>query len=219
MSATQIDGVFYINLDFRIDRQENMARQLKNCKWPVSRISAVRLENGPQEAGIKLQPQLAERIHVASIWLSHKVAIENAIEAGQSGASILLEDDVRVADSFWSDELNLPDSLPEDWEIIFYSPRYRVNKNGPLKDYKGKKWMDAPHGDKPVLLKKLRGTYIMTGAHFVVFKNRTVMGSVLDKMIATEEVYDVDRFYMAEFNTYGIDSKLIGTGPFGSDHD
>ena len=218
MSSINIDAVFYINLDFRTDRLENINRQLRDCRWDTKRISAVRLEGSANDAGLKLQPQLEGKTHVASIWLSHQKALNEALKQDNGGAFILLEDDVRIADDFWSDTLQVSESLPKDWDIIFFSPRYRVNKNGPLKDYVGKKWLDAPTGKDPVLLRSLRGKYIMTGAHFVVFKNAAVIEKVLKKMAALPEIYDVDRFYLAEFNTYGIDNKKIGTGPFGSDH-
>ena len=219
MSTIDVEGVFFINLDSRTDRLENITRQVRDCHWDVSRISAIRLEDEIGDLVLKLQPHLGDKVHVASIWLSHQKALKAALKNSNNGAIILLEDDVRVSDQFWSDKLQLPDNLPEDWEIIFFSPRYRVNKNGPLKDYNGKKWLDAPHGTEPVLLRSLRGKYVMTGAHFVVFKDSQVIRKVLDRMALTNEVYDVDRFYLAEFNTYGIDNKKIGTGPFGSDHD
>lgn len=219
MPAIDVDNVFFINLDFRTDRLDHIKQQVKSCKWGVTRISATRLNDGDLERkSLKLQPQLAGKIHVASIWLSHRDALSAAIAKGRDGASILLEDDVKIADNFWTETLKLPDGLPDDWEIIFLSPRYRVNPNGPLKGHTGKKWLDAPSGDKPVLLKSLRGKYIMTGAHFVVFRNNQVIQKVLDKMSSTSELYDVDRFYLAEFNTYGIDNKKVGTGHLGSDH-
>lgn len=219
MSNVNVSNLFYINLDFRKDRKENIERQLKKCKWKATRVSAVRLEKDASEIGLKLQPHLVEKIHVAGIWQSHKVVLQKSLESQKEGVTILLEDDVRVDDGFWSEKLNLPKELPNDWEIILYSPRYRVNRNGPLKDYKGKKWLDAPTGTKPALLKKLRGKYIMTGAHFVVFNGNEVIRKVLTQMNQVDEVYDVDRFYLGEFNTYGIDEMKIGTGPFGSDHE
>lgn len=219
MPSIDVKGVYFINLDIRPDRLEHMQNQLKNCKWAVTRIPAVRLENEPEELGYKLIPRLEGKKHVVSIWLSHRKALESALLDDVDGSVILLEDDVRVDSNFWSNEFELPEELASNWEILFFSPRYRVNSNGPLNNQTGSKWLKAPMGQGPVLLNSIRSKYVCTGAHFVVFKNSTVIKKVLEKMDTMEELYDVDLFYLGSFKTYGIDNPKIGTASvLGSDH-
>tara|TARA_R110001592_G_scaffold39563_1_gene130242 strand:+ start:1352 stop:2014 length:663 start_codon:yes stop_codon:yes gene_type:complete len=214
-----VKGVYFINLDIRPDRLENMHKQLSSCKWDVTRVPAVRLEKEPAEIGYKLIPRLEGKKHVLSIWLSHRKALELALTNVQNEALILLEDDVKIDSTFWKDKLELPEKLPENWEILFFSPRFRVNKNGPLKNQTGSKWLKAPFGKEPVLLNSVRSKYVCTGAHFVVFRNSSVIKKVIEKMDSMDEIYDVDLFYLGSFKTFGIDNPKITTNSsLGSDH-
>jgi hypothetical protein len=60
--------------------------------------------------------------------------------------------------------------------------------------------------------------YVISGAHFVVFRNVDVIERILEKMNSLQEIYHVDYFYASEFLTFGIDDKNVMAGGFGSDN-
>jgi hypothetical protein len=64
----------------------------------------------------------------------------------------------------------------------------------------------------------LRAEYVVSGAHFVIFKNAAVVSRVIGAMEAALEVYHVDHFYVAEFSTFGIDVSGVAGSGFGSDN-
>ena len=217
-----VGGVVYINLDSRTDRNENMLGQLSDCRWPIERLSATRLERDPEEHGLKMLPRLAGRRGVASIWLSHKAAIERLSEHATSDDEVfvLLEDDVVINNEFWLEKLQLPAGLPPDWELLLLTPKYRWRDiEAAPEDERNRNYAKAPSGGKPTLLSKALKTYLVSGAHFVVFRNRKILRDVIAKMEATPELFDVDLFYARALKSYGVRNRHISSGGFGSDHD
>ncbi len=206
--------ISYINLDYRQDRNEHMLRTLAACPCPFRRIAATRLDRPPEDLGIGMVPRLRGAAGVASIFLSHQKALEDALEAGVSGRFALLEDDVRIDAPFWEMEPEelFPDS---EFDILFLSPRYRRKAPGPNGE---RIYVAKPYGYGFVNLSDAMKDYIVTGAHFLVFPNRSAIVRVLDKMHACTEHMDVDLFYMLTANCLGLHLECIGTAPLGSDH-
>ena len=218
-SEIEIDRVYFINLAMRSDRLKHMRRQLKQCSWPTERIEAIRLEEDPVDLGLKVIPRLEGQRHFVGIWLSHRKALEAASGRDEEGAFILLEDDVRVRPDMWGAKLSLSVSLKSDWEILLLSPRYRKNlAQSNNSEPSGRKWIKAPLGDQPVLLRSIRSKFICSGAHFCVFRNKDVVHKVLALMAACDRLYDVDLFYISRFITYGVDDERVTTAHYGSDH-
>lgn len=214
-----IDLLLYINLDYREDRRIHMEHQLVECPWPVERLSATRLEVSPEEAGINMHPTLTGKRGVASIWLSHKKALTKFLLNAKTDAFVLLEDDVVIFNEFWSHNSDLLSGLSADWEIVLLTPKYRYRKKIEIPESEvGKKYARPPNGRKPVFLPNAAKKYIITGAHFCIFRNSDVVKKVLKRMELTEEIYDVDKFYVLNFNSYGVQANHISSGGFGSDH-
>lgn len=215
----KIDHVYFINLDDRQDRLNHMESQLSACPWPHSRISAIRLESEPEKIGLKMVPSLQGRRSVASIWLSHQKALEEALNHGGTDSFIILEDDVHIGQAYWKKAFTLPQSLPKNWDMILLSPKYRSRNKDLEGQEKRKKFIRAPVGQSPVLMKGAMKEYICTGAHFFVFRSRLIIERILKKMKGTQKLYHVDRFYMRETKSYGIYFPEIWAGGLGSDHE
>lgn len=213
-TIVDIDHAYFINLASRTDRLLHMQATLSRCPWPSTRIDAVRLEKPAEELGYRLVPRLHGSTHVVSIWLSHRKLLETALQAPGDGAIVLLEDDVQIKDDFWSRRIRLP-RLPSNWQLAILSPRYRRT---PASTAPGEsKWVKAPFGRKPVQLSTQR-EFISTGAHFVIFRDRSVVRSVIEKMDAVSEMFDVDLLYHKRTVAYGLHDERISAGGFGSDH-
>jgi GR25 family glycosyltransferase involved in LPS biosynthesis len=218
-SEIEIARVYFINLAMRSDRLNHMRKQLEQCSWPTERIEALRLKEDPADLGIKVIPRLEGQRHFVGIWLSHRRALAAASERDEEGAFILLEDDVCVRPDIWGAKLSLSVNLKSDWEILLLSPRYRNNLTQSTKsEFSGRKWIKAPFGSQPVLLRSIRSSFVCSGAHFCVFRNRDVVHKVLAQMAACDQLYDVDLFYISRFFTYGVDDERVTTAHYGSDH-
>lgn len=218
---TEIDvsRVYFINLASRTDRLEHMHRQLKGCPWPVERVEAVRLDQDPRELGYEVLPRLQGQWHFVGIWLSHMRALENAMEHGEPGAIIVLEDDVRIRPDLWATRLSLSAKVAGPWDIIFLSPRYRQNTNGKTMSHsKVRKWVKVPFGTQPVLLQSIRSSFVCTGAHFCIFHDLDTVRKVVSLMKECPQLCDVDLFYLSQFRTYGLDDPRISTAALGTDH-
>jgi len=156
---------------------------------------------------------------VASIWLSHKDALEKFSAINGSGGYLLLEDDVAIASTFWTSKKDYLKGLPSDWEVVLLSPRYRYRRpEDASPEEQGKRLAKSPNGDAPVFLPQAAKKYIITGAHFCIFRNKMVVDKVLEKLKSSAQVCDVDNFYVVNFKTYGIRCSEIGTAGFSSDH-
>jgi hypothetical protein len=200
-----------------------MESLLSGAKWKCERLSATRLAESPESIGLKMIPRLAGHKGVASIWLSHQRALNRFLavseESEKSGAYVLLEDDVNVLNpAYLKNPLPLPTGLSGDWEIILLSPRFRWNnkKKMPPED-KGKAFVTPFRIRTWINLKKARENFIITGAHYVIFRNRAVVSKVLDRM-KERSLHDVDGFYASNFKTYGIRLPEVTAGGFDSDH-
>lgn len=219
----QIDKCIWINLDHRVDRKEHMEDLLKECEWSHERLSATRLEGDLSLHNIEMIKRLEGKNGVASIWISHKRALETILNGGVSHSAVILEDDLRLPEPqrFWAanDKLQLPNGLDDNWEILFLSPKYRY-KNKDIAQKNGCETYFAPPPSEEMAVKfsEYQDIFIITGAHFVVFKNSEVIESVIKKMNETQYLFDVDEFYVKTFNTYGYSTASVTHGGFGSDH-
>lgn len=205
-----IDLVSYINLDHRLDRDQHMRDTLRMCPFQVSRVSAIRLKTTPEQAGIKMKPGMEGLAGVASIFLSHKRALQQALKNGVEGSFVLLEDDVKVDFSLWSEEIVR--YLPSvDFDVTFLTPRIKSRRgDNPQSSYFRK-------GDVINLSEQIKKNYI-TGAHFLIFKNRKSIGKALDLMENCGELFDVDVFYIRNLKCCGYMIDSVGVAGLGSDH-
>lgn len=210
MNLRKIDLVSYINLDFRKDRQQHMEETLRYCPFPVTRVSAVRLTTSPSSAGIVMKPGMESAAGVASIFLSHKLALKSALEKGVENGFILLEDDVRIKPDLWGGDLI--SKIPSDpYDISFLSPRLKSRSSLNFFSSKAEK-------DKILNLSGLIKQYSITGAHFLIFKNRTAIEKTLAAMDACKEIFDVDVFYIRNIQCCGYFTEKVGVATLGSDH-
>jgi hypothetical protein len=228
VKSIAIDLVSYINLADRKDREEHMKKSLLGCPVPFNRVDAIRLDAPPEAIGIRMKAEHWGSIGVSSIFLSHKKALGEARRRMTSGAFVLLEDDCRFPPSIWHSDLGLS-RLPSSWEILMVSPRFRTiaEATGPkkrrsfwqrLNPRRESIWKRPIRDAGPVPLGPLRAEYVVSGAHFVLFKNAAVVSRVIGAMEAALEVYHVDHFYVAEFSTFGIDVSGVAGSGFGSDN-
>lgn len=175
------------------------------------------MQENPRNLGFEVVPRLAGQHHFVGIWLSHRKALETALDAPDPGAFVLLEDDVSIDPKLWTSQLELGARPGSDWEIILLSPRYRRPRNKVQKS-EPNKWIKAPFGQKPILLREARREYVCTGAHFCIFRNKKIIEKVIKAMDDCTALYDVDLFYITQFNTYGLHDNRVTTAHYGSDH-
>lgn len=223
MGEVSVQYAVYINLDERDDRRSHMESILSSAGWEYERLSATRLEESPESAGLKMIPRLTGHKGVASIWLSHERALNRflavAEKGGKTGAYILFEDDVKVlSPTYLQNPLPLPEGLSDDWEIILLSPRFRWKNKANIPPEDEGKYFTTPYEKEAwVNLNQARDKFIITGAHYVIFRDQAVVSKVLDRM-KERSLYDVDNFYVSDFRTYGVRLPEVTAGGFGSDH-
>jgi hypothetical protein len=209
---------YYINLKSRLDRRQHMEKLISNLGWPIQHFSAIHLDLDPAKYDLNMRPRLRGARAVASIWLSHLAVMEKFIDSPHEGNFLLLEDDVFIRKHLWGKN-NIPCSgLPDAWDIILFSPRYKLRHVNPG-SVGAPKFVDPPFGfDKPNFLPEVTKTHFCTGAHFCVIRDRAAARRIHARMKSSSQIYDVDEFYAAEALSYGISSPFITAGGFGSDH-
>jgi GR25 family glycosyltransferase involved in LPS biosynthesis len=212
-----IDKVLYINLDERPDRNAHMMQILSGCPWPVERIQAVRLTKEPSALGIKLAERHRNAPHVASIFLSHKRALNEALKSAGTGSIIILEDDVMISPKVYGQLQDDVFAFPDDGEVLMLSVRYR---NKPItKEEIERRFLDRPFMYETVSAKSARVQYIATGAHFYIVRNRDVVVNILEKMDAVPYIEDVDIWMMENTSCYFAHCDYVGTkSSLGSNH-
>ncbi|MDR6955859.1 GR25 family glycosyltransferase involved in LPS biosynthesis [Ancylobacter sp. 3268] len=213
IKSFNIDHLCFINLDHRTDRLENMQKVLAPCRWPVERISAVRLLSPDQAAG-----ERAHSLNVLSIWKSHRKALTRGLDQLAEGGLIVLEDDIKISRDFFGETLALPASLPDDWEVILYNARFRkhsVVSNGVRMK---QPWEKNAFRGAPAYLPEIKKTYICNGAHFCVFRDKATIAKIVETMDAIPQKYHIDSFYGHAFQTYALHSRAIGFADFESDN-
>ncbi len=207
--------VVYINLDDRPERRSHMEEVLASCPWPHMRLSATRFPSLPDEFKPRMARKLRGERAIASIWTSHRRTLELFAASPSDGHFVLLEDDVHVRPDFWAHMHEHVALAPADWQIILFTPRYRVRQGGEP----GKKvFVGPPFGSGPNDLQRAIETHHCTGAHFCLFRNRQTADQVGNDLEASNQVYDVDVFYATNYRTYGISDARVRAGGFGSDH-
>lgn len=214
--------IAYVNLDHRTDRRAHMERLLKDAPCPVERIPATRLDGTPEAHGIGMANTYEGQIGTASCYLSHKRALERALEVISDGPFAVLEDDIHFDDHLWRRDIGLH-LLPDDWEVVCVSPRFR-NRKPKFRDWlaprvglSAQTFTQPISSNRPVAAKKLTPRYIITGSHFMLFRTRSAIERVLAKMAPLRDVRHVDLFYIEEFRTYVVKGKGIRAGDFGTD--
>lgn len=214
-----VDKVFYINLDQRPDRNQHILKLLAECPWPYERVPAVRLQAPPETLGYKLAERHKKQPHVASIFLSHRRALETATTIDGAGYIIVLEDDVMISQKFYSTKLSELGRLPNNWEMLLISVRYRAKQE--MRDQAGNSlWLNKPFGHWFVWADDVSNAFIATGTHFCVFRSRQVAESIVRRMDSTPEIEDVDAWYMKNTNCYFWHSDYVGTlSSLGSNHE
>jgi hypothetical protein len=152
-------------------------------------------------------------------FLSHRKALLRAFDLARDGCIVLVEDDVIIKPQFFVTPLQLPASLPDNWEIVLFTPRYR-ERLPPDASGKSPKtpWLKKPFGDAPVCIRDLYPRYLCSGAHFCLFRNRETIAQIVEAMDTLGAMHEIDHFYHLERTCYGLHSDFITTAPFTSDH-
>lgn len=110
------DGIFFLNLDRRVDRLDQITEQLNIVEINAERISAVdgnelnpdpKIGNGWNHKG------------VAGCALSHRKIIQIAKERGYKNF-IVIEDDTIFSDNFSKDLEFFMNQVPDDWDMIYF---------------------------------------------------------------------------------------------------
>lgn len=216
------DLIAYINLDSRPDRRAHMERQLSAASAPVERIAATRLETAPESHGLAMAPGLEGHRGAASIWLSHRAALERALARPGDGAFLLLEDDVVFDPGVWTRDPGLG-ALPEDWDIALVTPRFRARRPG-LRDWLARRtgmagvaFARPQRRMRPEPAARYLPDYFVTGAHFTIFRDRGAVARVLAALDAAPGLSHVDTYYAELPGCWLITDPRIRAGRFGSD--
>jgi len=207
----QLARATYINLDSRTDRLAHIEALFSDAIWHPDRTSAVRYDALTDNVSVRHKTRGA--VAVASIWQSHKNVLCEFLDNEEDGLFVTLEDDLRMKKSFW--ESVFP-SLPDDWRMLMVSPRYRTRASDDMPG--SRDFVPPPHGSNPVHLPEMNAEYHCTGAHFLIFRNKSAVQSIVHEMDCIRDVYDVDVFFSELHGVYGYNNDSIGAGGFGSDH-
>lgn len=218
----EIEKAFYINLDDRVDRRRHVEELMKSSDIDLERFSAVKLTQAPEELGFAMRKSVLGHKGIASIWCSHMGVLERILsshEENSDGAFLVLEDDVQInKEKYRKKKLIFDIAIPMDLEIALISPRFRWRDRSKAPDSQKESYFaEPPKAMDWLSLPELYNDFIITGAHYVVFRNLKVVRSVLSKMRSTP-IYDVDNFYASEFCSYALVDDSVGAGGFGSDH-
>ncbi|MCB4771725.1 hypothetical protein LGR54_24235 [Ancylobacter sp. Lp-2] len=190
-----------------------MQKILRPCPWPTERIAAVCLLSMEEAEG-----ETGRSLSVLSIWKSHRKALMRGLERLKDGSLVVLEDDVTINRKFFGEKLALPDNLPDDWEIILFSPRYRRKYAVGDAEFGKPKWDTQTFRKGTTYIPDIRKNYICNGAHCCVFRDAATIRKIIETMDAQAVKYDVDNFFGHAFRTYGIHTNQVQVGGFGSDH-
>jgi hypothetical protein len=217
MSETlRVGRLFYINLDQRTDRDEHVRGLLQTCPWPNSRVSAVRLQQPPEELGYKLAERHARHPHVASIFLSHRKVLQLASEQAIDGPFVVLEDDVQISPKLYTYPIPDPSGVMSDWEMMMVSVRFRRPSPAGSNELL---WQGKPFGDQVVTADEARRELIATGAHFCITRDAATAASIVARMDRTPVIEDVDIWFMSNTNCVFWHSDHVGTkSSLGSNH-
>lgn len=215
--APRIDLVSYINLDERTDRRAHMTELLRKCPYPTRRIRAIRLKRPPEAFGFGMTVRLHGAAGVASIFLSHRKALLDALGTVDGGGFVLLEDDVHLGRRFWTRDIAgaMP---PEGYDVSFVTPRYRPPKRLGRNHTGPRCFLHKPLGDGLVELSGALKSYIITGAHCLIFRDVDAIAKAVRLMDRCRSYYNVDEFYLRRLRACGIHVDEVRAGDFGSDH-
>lgn len=224
----QIDAIRYINLDRRADRRAHMECCLSGAPVAPQRIAATEFAQPPERLGLRMRPEHCGNASIAAIFHSHRRAIESARAATGAGCALILEDDCQLSRSVWQQDIDLSHQAG-DWRMILISPRFRkigspdhrprlsgLQRLNPLRDAY---WQKPLQPYQARAAQALLQDYVISGAHFVVFRNREALDLVLGIMDRTEQLYHVDHFYCAEIpGCYALALPQVRTCGLGSDN-
>jgi GR25 family glycosyltransferase involved in LPS biosynthesis len=115
--------VYYINLDFRTDRKENIEKSFHNYNISYKRISASNYLGSEQKKWEYLVLDLNEIKFPPSVvgcTLSHLEAIETWLNTSDTETAIIMEDDcdITISDYWRFDWDTLVNNLPFNWDCI-----------------------------------------------------------------------------------------------------
>lgn len=210
MSSIQIALVIYINLTKRGDRNRAMMLKLQGCPHLTCRSDGFVPDDADMVGTQVLGEDHAKR-GVLGIFRAHLNALKVARNIDSDGCFVLLEDDVVFDDDVWTGLANLME-LPADWEILLLGPRYRYRLDVPGSTLPPKSALDSL-----VHLRKAKASLRISGAHFVIVRDRSVLDKIIAGMEAADPIYDVDSFYVDQFATYGLQGYGVAGGA-DSDH-
>ena len=198
----EIKHIYFINLDRRKDRHENIKAELQKINIPHTRISGVDLhpvfENAVARAGT-----IKRVIGIHGIYFSHLKALRQALATdtiSNEDYFAVLEDDISIDDSLLKKLHGL--ILPEGYDMFFLDPfGKKTNKISPDQLYV-----------------EINGVWPeWGGAHFCIIQKRKI--PKLIHMLTNYSICDIDNMYMRELKCCSIELGCVAqqVHVFGSD--
>lgn len=223
----RVNSIFYINLDRRPDRRAHIETCLIGAPVPPERISAVELLAAPETQGLVMLPPYQGNRAIASIFLSHRKAIESALVKPGDGAAAIIEDDCHFSSDIWRKDLL--DGLPPGWQLVLLNPRFRKQGSpdkqprlplwARLSPFRERYWRHPLRPGEARLTGTLLPEYVISGAHFLVFRNDDALRTALRLMDSARTLYHVDHFFCKEMpGCYAMACEGLRASGFGSDN-
>lgn len=109
------DQIFVINLKRRPDRLESFQQRLAECDWPWQQPIRIEAVDGQ---GLQVPAGFMQGPGAFGCWMSHRLALQTAIDAGAQSV-LILEDDALFAQAFAQRAREFFDEVPDDAKYVF----------------------------------------------------------------------------------------------------
>ena len=215
-----VKKAYYINLDYRKNKNQFMEGQLGPCGIDFSRVSGVDVEDFQE---FSIEPTIAHGSlrHKGTMgcFFAHRNCIKKIVEENNSSQDYyaVLEDDVSLNCEVFSELGALVP--PEGLDLLSVNsamqlrPRLGAWKRSPNKPYPEDKYRVSDS------IYKIYTVYpIFLGAFFYVV-NLNVAKKILNKMEAVQTYEDYDMFLFKNFNCYTYITEKVYVENFKSDRD
>ncbi len=228
VSTVNIRSIHYINLDRRPDRRAHIEACLAAAPVRPERLAATELSSAPEALGIAMRPAYTGNKAIASIFSSHHRAVQAALETCEDGMAAVIEDDCHISATLWDDPRLLA-SLPQDWRLAMISPRFRRHCSpetrprltllSRLNPFRAKYWCHPLKTCEARSTALLGRDYVISGAHFLIYRDRCALETALQLMNGATALYHVDHFLAAEMpGCYAVAHHAVQASGLGSDN-